>query len=66
MRINKSRLEMVLANKCLSLTDLRGELSAFTLTKINNGEGIRPKTVGRIAHALGVDVSEIVESEGEA
>ena len=49
MRISKSKLDLVLARRCMALTDLRGNLAPNTLVKINNGEELRTKTVGRLA-----------------
>ena len=61
MKIDKNRLNVVLARKCMSLRDLRSFLSPCTLSRINAGKDVRTKTVGAVAKALGVDVTEIME-----
>lgn len=63
MRINQSKLELVLARRCKSLHDLRGSLAARTLVKIRNGEDLRPKTVGRLAQLLDCDPAGIIKEE---
>ena len=61
MKIDKNRLDVVLARKCMSLRDLRPFLSPCTLSRINAGKDVRTKTVGAVAKVLGVDVLEILE-----
>ena len=39
-------------------------VSSQTILNINKGKEIMPATVGKIAAALGVDVTEIIEDEG--
>lgn len=63
MRINQSKLDLVLARRCKSLHDLRGSLATRTLVKIRSGEDIRPKTVGRLAQLLDCDPADIIESK---
>lgn len=61
MKVSKTKLELVLARECKTITDLRLGTSPQTLTKASKGGNLRPSTVGRIAKALGVDVTDIVE-----
>ena len=63
MKVDNRRLDILLAQKRISLTRLRGKVSPQTLTKVRRGEDILPMTVGRIAEALEVNVIEIVEQE---
>ena len=65
MKINKAKLELALARKCWNQRDLRdsGEVSAQTILNVNNGKPVLPATAGKIARALGVDVTEIIEKE---
>ena len=64
MKINRYKLEMVLARNCKSLSDFRQEgLSPLTLTRIRAGADVKPVTAGKLAAALGVDPEEIVEQE---
>ena len=64
MRIEPTKLNIILARKSMSLTDLRQTVSADTLRRVTKGEEIRTKTTGRIAAALGVDVLDIIEAGG--
>ena len=64
MRVNRPSLDIALARRCKSLRDLRGVVSADTLTKINRGDEVRPKTVGKIAYALEVDAADLLSTPG--
>lgn len=61
MRIVIEKLEMKLARQCKTISDLRNGASPKTIMRIRNGYEVAPKTVGRIAKALNVDVENIVE-----
>jgi len=64
MKVDNRRLDVVLAKKQLSLTRLRRYgISPQTITKLRKNEDVLPMTVGRLAVALGVDVTEIIERE---
>ena len=65
MRIDNHKLDLLLARRCMSRRDLRdcNGASPQTMQRIGKGEDIKPKTAGRIARALGVDVAEIIEQE---
>ena len=68
MRICKDRLDVVMARRCMSRSDLRAVISPQTVTRIfrDPEKEIRTKTVGKIAAALGVDVLDILDTGGEA
>lgn len=61
MKIDQQKLDMMLARKCLNMSDLRNGTSPQTLSRICKGEEIKPKTLGRIAKSLGCDPAELVE-----
>lgn len=61
MKVDQFKLDVALARSCKSLADLRSGTSPQTLQRIREGHEVMPKTAGRIAKALGVDVTEIVE-----
>ena len=65
MKISKSKLNIALARKQWNQRDLRDNaiVSAQTILNLNKGKSVRPATVGKIAAALGVDVTEIIEDE---
>lgn len=66
MKISKSKLNITLARKQWNQRDLRDNaiVSAQTILNLNKGKSVMPATVGKIAAALGVDVTEIIEDEG--
>lgn len=65
MKISKSKLNIALARKQWNQRDLRDNaiVSAQTILNLNKGKSVMPATVGKIAAALGVDVTEIIEEE---
>ena len=64
MKLDGRKLELALAKNCCSMTSLREKgVSAQTLTRAKRELDITPATVGRIAKALGVDVTEILAEE---
>lgn len=66
MKISKSKLNIALARKQWNQRDLRDNaiVSAQTILNLNKGNSVMPATVGKIAAALGVDVTEIIEDDG--
>lgn len=64
VKISTQKLDLVMARRCVPREALRPVLSAGTLNRVKNGADVRPVTAGRIAKALGVDVTEIIEEEG--
>ena len=67
MKIQRQKLEIAMARACMNTDDLRkaAEMPRPTLNNAISGRGISPKTAGRIAKALKVDVSEILEVRDE-
>ena len=64
MKVDGHKLDLLLARQRKSLRELRGKgVSPQTLTRIRRGEDVKPKTVGGVAAALGVDVEDILEKE---
>lgn len=62
MQVNNDKLDLILVRQRKSLRELRGDgLSQQTLTRIRRSEPVKPKSVGTLAAALGVDVTEILE-----
>lgn len=69
MYINKKNLELAMARKCVSIENLSTltGISVNSLTKLKNGtQKGRTKTIGLIAKALEVDVTEIIVNEAAA
>lgn len=63
MRTNKRKLELAMAKACMNTADLQKatKMPRPTVNNVISGKNIRPGTMGRIAKALGVDVTEIIE-----
>lgn len=64
MKINKQKLEIAMANACLSMDDLAAlaGISRVSLTKyVSSGTRPRTKTVGKIAKALNIRVEDLIE-----
>ncbi len=61
MRIDPKKIDLFLAKSCMSERDLRNGTSPQILLRIRREMEIKPKTAGKIAKALGVDVTEIIE-----
>lgn len=61
MRVSKDKVNLIRARKCISVADLRERgLTQGNLNAIWNGRSMFPETVGKIARALEVDVTEIL------
>lgn len=63
MKIDNKKLDLLLAQRCMNLRDLRQGTSPQTLTRIRRGEEVLPATVGRIAKALGIDPADLIAEE---
>lgn len=59
MKIDEAKLDIERARKVLKLNELG--VSKATIKRIRAGEEIKPCTVGKIAKALGCDVTDILE-----
>lgn len=61
MKINKEKYLLARAKACKGLKELvAAGIPRGTLNGVLKGE-VRPETAGKIARALGVDVTEIIE-----
>lgn len=65
MKLDRDKFQLAMARACFEVKDLV-EASGLPRPSINNaiqGKSLRPATLGRIAKALGVDVTEIIKEE---
>lgn len=65
MRLSNEKLNLELARQKLSINELceKAGLPRTTFGQVRRGErNAKPKTIGLIADALGVDVTEIIET----
>ena len=67
MKANRHKLEIAMANACMTTTDLQKvtKMPRPTINNVITGRGVRPATIGRVAKALGVDVTEIIDDMDE-
>ena len=62
MKLNKQKYELARARACKSFKDIvDAGVNKGTLCRVMNGEDVRPETIGKIAKAIGCDVTEIIE-----
>lgn len=64
MKISKEKLDIIMARKQMSINEIceASGLPGETFKQARRGvRNPKPKTIGRIASALGVDVTEIIE-----
>lgn len=64
MKISKQKLEIAKARNCISTEELskKSKVSIPVLQRIGKeNNDFRPRTVGKLAKALGVDVTELLE-----
>lgn len=62
MKIDRKKYELARAKVCKGQKDLvDAGISKGTLCRVIGGANAKPETIGRIAKALGVDVTEIIE-----
>ena len=65
MKVNRNKLRLAMARACMNTADLsaKAEMPVQTINGVLRGRSIRPATLGRIAKALEVDVTDILEKE---
>ena len=63
LKFDKRKLKIAMANACMNTADLQKvtEMPMPTVAGAISGKSIRPATAGKIAKALGVPVTEIIE-----
>lgn len=63
MKVDRKKLDLMMAKNCMGISDL--ESAGIPRSTINNmnrrNNELLPKTVGKIAKALGCDVTKIIE-----
>lgn len=65
MKLDKAKYQLALARSCMTTGEVI-EKSGMPRPSFNGalqGRSVRPSTLGKIARALGVDVTEIMEQE---
>lgn len=64
MKLNRRNFEIARARACMGQKDFEAAgIPKGTLCRAMGGAGLKPETLGKIARALKVDVTEIMETE---
>ena len=65
MKVSKRALAVAMARACMTPGALskKAGLGSQCIRNASSGKSLLPATVGKIARALGVDVTEIIEEE---
>ncbi len=64
MKLNKQKFLIARARACMGQADFEAAgVPKGTLCRAMNGKGLKPETLGKIAKALGVDVTEIIDED---
>ena len=63
MKVDRRKLEIAMANACMNTEDIQAAtgMPRPTINRVISRYGSRPGTIGKIAKALGVNVTEIIE-----
>ena len=63
MKANRRKLELAMAKACMNTSDIQTDagMPLPTVNSVIGGRSSRPGSIGRIAKALGVDVTEIFD-----
>ena len=67
MRINKLKLQIAMANICITSNELnkKSGLPRGTFLNVVTGKNVKPATAGKIAKALGVSVESPIDMESD-
>lgn len=68
MKINKQKLQIALATACMTTKELVGKSGLSKATTMNalTGKKVKPVTIGKIAKALDVQVTDLIDLEGSS
>lgn len=62
MRLDRKKFDIARARACMNQTDFeQAGIPKGTLCRAMGDNNVKPETIGKIAKALGVDVTEIIE-----
>lgn len=63
MKASRKKIDILLARKCLNRKDLaqKAGIPVSTATNVISGANVQPATLGKVAKALNVDVTELLE-----
>lgn len=63
MKADKEKLDLIMSRRCVRSADVQRDanISRTTMYKLLSGSNVRTDTIGKVASALGVDVTEIMK-----
>lgn len=67
MKLDKNKYQIALARACMTTGEVI-KITGMPAPSVHGalyGKSVRPATLGKIARALGVDVTEIMETEDQ-
>ena len=64
MKIDIKKFELAMSNACMTFKELakKSGVSSFTISRMQTKAEIKPVTIGKIAKALQVPVTDIIET----
>lgn len=65
MIVNKQKLQIAMANCCITSNELQSKsgLPRGTFLNVITGKSVRPATIGKIAKALNMPVEKLIDME---
>lgn len=65
MKLNRHSVELAMARACMNLSDIvkSARLPEATAKNALYGRSVKPATAGKIARALNVDITDLLEKE---
>lgn len=65
MNANKDALALAMARACMNAKDIaeKAQMPEMTVKNVLAGRNVKPRTLGRVCKALGVDAIEILKQE---
>lgn len=63
MKADKAKIDIAMARRCINTYDLAkiANMPIPTMNNVLKGKPIKPATIGKLARALEVDVTELIE-----
>ena len=67
MKLEKKKIEIEMARRCITSKELQKKsgIPCGTYIKVVGGYNVKPETAGKLARALGCDVTKIMEDKAE-
>lgn len=65
MKLDYEKIKLACARKCLTIRNVlqKARVSTLTAKRIKDGEEVNTRTAGKLAAALGVDITELLAND---